>query len=377
WRYIYFAWEFPNTYYAKLNDEKFQPFGWNRRGWHYLRNFALVSTYGFLLPLFLLGQTGLDGWRGRLGRTIAVVTVLFLLPGLGWPFLLVERAGWEVGFSEPTWSVASRIGWLVAMCFFVVVIGLERSGSVPRILAWVLTLVTIFFAVFSGGDWMDGYRWLAMASVPMAILFSDAIRMIASKWSRRWVWLPLLATVLIANVVNATRLVSYPETSMYSVYRRVAYVHHLMDRLDIDYGTVMDVDMGANMWWGKSHIVDMAGLVDVSMGHHEWEKPFIKEYVYGQRQPEFAHVHSHWERKTGLSRHVEWKRYIEVPGYPVSRGSRHVGNLVRRDLFVRSSWEGTPRNVAFGQNSELVGWDVVVAEVAPGGLLELDVGFRR
>ena len=377
WRYIYFAWEFPNTYYAKLNDEKFQPFGWAHRGWQYLRNFALVSTYGFLAPLFLLGQTGLDGWRGRLGRIVVVVTLLLLLPGLGWPFLLAEHVGWDLGWSEPLWSVSSRIGWLVAVCFLVVVIGLERPGSVARTLAWAMTIVTIFFALFSGGDWMEGYRWLAMASVPMAILLADAIQLVALRWGRWWVCLPLIATVLIANVVNATRLVSFPDTSMYSVYRRVKYVHHLMERLDLDHATIMDVDMGANMWWGNNHIVDMAGLVDVPMGHHEWEKPFVKEYVYRQRQPEFAHVHSHWENKTGLSRHAEWRRYIEVPGYPVSTRSRHVGNLVRRDLFVRPNWEGTARNVTFGKNAELVGWDLVVPRVAPGGGLELDVGLRR
>src|SRR5690606_8095371 len=41
WRWSYFAWPLPNTYYAKIGEHRDpQPLHWSGRGWRYVRNWA-------------------------------------------------------------------------------------------------------------------------------------------------------------------------------------------------------------------------------------------------------------------------------------------------------------------------------------------------
>ena len=67
WAFATFAWEAPNTYFAKLHDGgRFAPWAWagnKARSWGYLRRCALWYGHGFLLWLYLFGQSGFKGWR--------------------------------------------------------------------------------------------------------------------------------------------------------------------------------------------------------------------------------------------------------------------------------------------------------------------------
>ena len=111
--------------------------------------------------------------------------------------------------------------------------------------------------------------------------------------------------------------------------------------------------MGAHMWWSGFDIVDLAGLVDVPMGHHSWEKPFIKEYIFKERNPEFAHVHGGWASRTKMKTHKEWRRYLQIDPYPTSRRYQHTGNHIRKDLIVAKTmeWHGGV------QSSLMDGWE--------------------
>ena len=89
WRWSYFGWEFPNTYYAKLDGTgKFLPWSWRLQGWKYLTGYALVSGTGFWFWLYILGQTGFTTWRRRVGVAASVVLLVLMLPGLEW----IERS---------------------------------------------------------------------------------------------------------------------------------------------------------------------------------------------------------------------------------------------------------------------------------------------
>ena len=49
WRYTYFAWEFPNTYYGKLERRPTFPlFDWTGKSWRYTRDFAFEMGWGLL-----------------------------------------------------------------------------------------------------------------------------------------------------------------------------------------------------------------------------------------------------------------------------------------------------------------------------------------
>lgn len=376
----YFAWPFPATYYAKLHDmDRFVPFDWDAFCWKYTRGWALRSAWGFLLPFAGPLLTGLRGPRAPVGYAVAGVLVAVLLPGLAWPQLLVT-------WSEPDALVQTRVLTLAAVAALLPLAGLGRPGDVERTLAWYLLAGAVFFALYAGGDWMSGWRWFATAQVPLAVLLPDFLaRGIEVLPRARRLLVGLLAgPVLIAGVVFAIQNLTAVETSPYDVYQRVRYMAAAQEKLHVDHVVNMEVDFGAQMWWAGDELIDMAGLNDIPIAIHDWEQPFMREYIFHERRPDFAHVHGNWRRKAGMHRQPAFRQqYVEIPGYPVSKRSFHVGNHVRKDLFVwgqadlqaRISDEGRSRTGRFGP-VRLVGLDLPAPRVAAGQTLFVQIAWE-
>jgi hypothetical protein len=386
WRYAYFAWEFPNTYYAKLGEqERFQPMEWDKRGWDYLRGWFLGHGRGFVAPLFLLGVTGVRSWRGRIGLGIALVTVILIALGISWPSELMKALewggdDWGKRWDEPDLLVRGRVVWLAALVLLVPAVAMDRDKDAPRVLAWLMGCTVLFFALYSGGDWMRGWRWVSMAIVPISVVLASGIHAVVeamdSPRARKWTTGLLLAILLIPDAIHAVMLVSMPVTTPYDVHRRVQYMQSVQDRMNIDNATIMDVDMGAHLWWFGPQIVDMAGLVDVPIGHNHYQLDFVDEYVYDTRNPTFAHVHASWASRTKLRHHDGWDNYVEVPAFPVSVFSVHEGNHVHRDHFVERA-DRSRSLVRFGSAVVLNRFNIPVKSVMPGGELFVELSWRR
>jgi hypothetical protein len=378
WRYAYFAWEFPNTYYAKLWEQKlFAPLDWDGKGWLYLRGYGLVSTVAFLLPVYALGQTGAAGKRRWIALALVGLTFVLMAPTLRFPAELPFYARPDLGDVYP--QVVA--GVLLALLALLPLAGIGRRGAVARALAWWMCGAAVFFALYSGGDWMKGHRWLSYCVVPMAVLLADGAYALHQALPvgrvQRWAPRAVIATALIASVVHLGLRLGMPETSPYDVKRRVMHMVDVQERLHLDRVSLLEVDMGAHMWWSGFGLVDMAGLVDVPMARSRYDKPYIRTYVYEERDPEFAHVHGGWATRTKLKTHREWSRYLSIPPYPISPWQTHPGAYIRKDLLIRKRWEGERgRRVVFGEDVELTGWQTPAPEVAPGGGLYVELAWK-
>lgn len=571
-RYTYFAWEFPNTYYAKKGHRVFEPFGWTRRGWRYLRDYSHELWQGYLLPVYLLAMTG----SSKAGRAICwglvcVLGIVLWMPApdfmghldvsehliritavsglftgitITWTVILLyyqkKKPSVELGYftlltvtsiilcalwwanglempklgswRAPGWWIETRVWTLVAIAGFAVLmttgLGQKRSwirwfilcvtlagvggaiggliggiwGAVTGVtagfalsllqllelkpqpgwrglgLCWGMAICSIFFSLYATGDWMRGFRWMAslvvtttplmaiglanlgdwlnkeldnkivynvgitlgvfamigsviigliwgvfsvtgvldlqfslwpidtvsaMLIVPLAIL-TGLLLGLKYPTNRQWRALGYAvvtggaAIVLVPQFHHLDWFTQRPETGPFSVRKRVNYNQYLMNRLHLHDASMMDVDMGATMYWSGFEIIDIAGLVDVSMGHHWMEKPFIREYILEEKKPSFAHVHGAWARTSKLPQHPEWRRdYIEVPGYPTSKRTVHPGNHIRRDLLMNDKWgQQQKRRVVFENGVMLMGWKTAGAQLSPGRKFFLEVALK-
>jgi len=142
---------------------------------------------------------------------------------------------------------------------------------------------------------------------------------------------------------------------------------------------LVDVDMGAHLWWAGPHadIVDMAGLVDVSVGVHRWEKPFVSEYIHRERRPDFMHAHGNWARRTKVRSVPEWRDFVEIPPYPSSRFRVHEGSFVRRTLLHDPVPLPDSRAVTFEGGVTLRRWGSPAPAQAPGGSLPIELSWER
>lgn len=379
YRYWVFAWPFPNTYYAKLaaGGEPFQPLNWGGQGWNYLRGWAYQTGWGALLPFLpFLALRGSQNKR-RAALVLTAVLLLLWIPGLHW---LRQLPISDLIPAEPEALVRLRVGVMLAMAIVLPFGFLGRPRAFDRTLAWSLVCIVWFFALYSGGDWMKGHRWLSLCVLPLAILFSDLVGQMSQlsipipwAWARTALW---SAPVLVGGVVQSQQVIFAPETSPFDVYRRVAYMQLAQERLHLDHVVNMEVDFGAQMWWTGDELLDMAGLNDTAIGHHTWEHPFIEEYILNERKPHFAHAHGGWKAKVGLGAHAGWRaQYVQIPHYPVGRRHFHVGNHVRRDTFMLLDWPHQTLDIHFSSVVRLRGLYLPQSQVAAGETLYLEVGW--
>lgn len=385
-RYQYFGWAFPNTYYAKLGHKDFRPFSWSFRGWTYTRKWGWELWQMFFLPIYALAMTGLDKRRWIAWGVALVGLALVMYPG---PDSWAQSALWPP-IAPPSWWVQARVWGIVALMVALPLTALGRPAAAGRMLCWGSACITLFFAVYSTGDWMNGFRWFSLLAVPASVLFAIGVAELADlvQTTARSIDRPRLAvlgvilmgcgTVLATppNVMHLDWFYGKRETGPFKVRMRVAYNTYLYRRLHLERPTVYDVDMGANMYWGQYDIVDMAGLVDVSMGHHHFERPFMQEYLWEERKPDLAHVHGGWARTSKIPSFPEWQeRYIEAPGYPSSKKRVHIGNHVLRAHLMDEQWTGPEGvDVPFEDGLTLHGLLAPSPTTSPGSQLYVELG---
>jgi hypothetical protein len=453
WRYNYFAFAFPNTYYAKKGNpsKAFQPWAWGGKGWRYVRDWAESYAHAWLMPVYVVAATGLRGWRIALAVGAVVALGLALLP----PMPPEWRDTWLGPVYVPRWWDDVRVVVVVGFGALLVLAPIGRRGGRALALSAALSGVAIFFAIYAGGDWMAAFRWMASLAVPQAVFLAAGVGTLADAAARAvdarsrvvglgafgvvglvvlavgiglvvppvgelggWLdlrpvdaattlgaglvllvgaalaalrggrgWGPAgwgLAIALVGAVVlpaahHLDRFIQKPTTSPFTVKKRADYVRSVADDLHLtERPVILDVDMGAIMYWSGGELSDIAGLVDVSMAHHWFEPAFLDEYLHGERNPHFAHVHGGWARTSGIDRRPWWKPgYVELPAYRSGKKRTHGGNHLRRDLVVAADWparDGLPAD--FGGGISLVGLAAPAGQVAPGGALFVEIAWR-
>lgn len=382
-RYDYFAYAFPATYYAKIGEDPFRPFLWHGGSWAYLRNYGDDMGRFWLLPVFFAGVAGLKGKRAWVvGAASLAVAVVLLYPGVE-PFF---RWGWLDRAPLPAGWVQLRIATLVAVVLAVSGAGIGAEGWRTRLLAWGTLAIGLLFCLRSGGDWMRGYRWLSLVSVPAAVLFAlgvsdvfDRLRTLGRTGTG--VGGALVTLLVLAEVgPQASYLVHYePETTPFSVRKRVRHYTWAAKKLHLDYVDVLDHDMGAMLFWGRDLgiVRDSRGLIDIPFALHRMSAPFIDEYAYREYSFDFAHAHA--STGSAVRRQVQkWRDlYIEMPGY--GNNNLHVANYVKKSHLI-DRWTGPSDRAALfaggGRRAILHGLSIPAPEVSPGSWLYLELGLQ-
>ncbi|MEZ4323298.1 MAG: hypothetical protein R3F61_37890 [Myxococcota bacterium] len=319
-RWAYFAWPLPNTYYAKLGVPV-ERLRFGSRGWGQLFDWSRSTGMGPLLAVFAAGVGG-RVLAGLVALGVAVGALA--LPDLG------------------------RIAVLLALGLVAPM--LLRGAPVLRIAAQ-LVVVGLAFGVYAGGDWMRGFRWMSLVMGPLAVLFavglavwSDAV----ARWSGEreitgWVaGVGLLGGLAFVNVPLTQRFAADPVDYPEMIARRLRYTNAVADLRGIDrrFVSTLEMDMGAHMLWSRYALVDLAGLIDIPIARHTFvDREFLRAYVLEERRPDFAHLHRHWANVSGLTRMPEWSRdYVQLPPYD-DGGRPHDGVWIRREHVMRAARE--------------------------------------
>lgn len=382
-RYDWFAYAFPATYYAKIGDAEAQPFAWNARSWTYLRDWSAETGRTWFLPVLLAGVVGLRGWRGWAVLAASIWLGAFLLypgvePFVGW--------GWiPAKLKLPDWWVGVRVSSLALVALAAPLLGAGQPGWRARGLLWSLGAFAVFFSVYSSGDWMRGYRWMSLAAVPGALLLAAGCVEVAQavgRFGAHRAWAvgggvlgaALAVGAIVPHVFYQARYV--PETSPWSVDKRVRHYRWAMQQLQLEHADILDHDMGAMLYWGTDLgiVRDSRGLADIAFALYGRDRNFVREYAWEEYPFDLAHGHASTQYAV-RTQGREWTQdYVEFPGY--GGAGLHTGNYVRRSLLVGPDWStGLERAARFADRVVLHGLDVPAPEVAPGSWLYVEFGL--
>ncbi len=391
----YFAWPLPSTFYAKTATRETwsNMHKWYGRGWKQVSTYSQVTWTGFLLPLFVFAMAGTKGKRAAwaLG-IIAIGTAMLMVPG---PESIRDSWFWPhlIAMDNPDTFIPwlrFRVGVLILFLVGVPFMVVGRPGWRARLLIYTMALTSLFFQVFADGDWMKGLRWFSMLAPTQAILLcigiDEVARFVARKLEQpRWGTAGWLVTSLLVclwvppNLNFSIWFENFPDDWPGMIHQRVKHKEKLARKVFLDEQVrTLDMDMGAHMYWSDMEMIDMAGLINTPVAHHTyWDRPFIEEYIFGEKNPHFAHVHLRWAGISKFQSYPHWQdTYILYKGY--RQGDYwHGGMWARKDMFVKPDWDGPEdRTVLFGDGIELVGWDIPSPEVGRGRALFVETAWR-
>ncbi len=366
-RYFAFAAELPATAYAKVDD---RPLLWSfhAKGWQYLRRFAVQAGFVVWLPamFFALGGAARDDGP-RSSRIAAAVASGLLVLGF--------VARWLGVLSDD----ASVLACMVVGAG-VTALGLGQGGIRSTLTA--VSALGVLFALFADGDWMRGWRWFSLISVPIAYAFAATVEHILRALPRPTG--PALAAVLLGGftghqLYDLAWVADGPATSPWTIRRRVEHYLDVADTLQLRRRPlVIDQDLGANLWWGGPHydVRDAKGLTDLPFALHR-PRPLAADALLFHdafELPTFVHLHVVTKR-TLQARPWFRERYVEVPGYANANGSEHDGQFVRRDVILEGEWKGKRRPLHF-EGVQVLGWQTRSPEVSAGTGLYFEIAVE-
>ncbi|MCC6159857.1 MAG: hypothetical protein IT350_17525 [Deltaproteobacteria bacterium] len=314
WRWRYFAWPFPNTFYGKVADDAVASLWSTRsRGWGYLLGY--LREYGYVAAVFAapLAAVSRRHWRAAAIVVPALAFTLF--------FPIYARGDWM-----REWRFCSIVtALLVPAC----VIGVANAADWA---AWIASKLA------RGRFPADGA--LTTAFVGLAAV-GGAVALFAGQFepSRKHVegW------------------VEKPQVNTFKLARRGKYFREIADRLDLRPGSVADTDMGGIGAKSGMVIRDVGRLCDVPFGVNQWDEKFVDDYIFAQTRPDIIHARDAWGRSSHLTTNPKLDRdYIRLPEERILGTERLNGNFIRKDLFVMDRAErDTARSVEFSAGIRL------------------------
>lgn len=342
----YFAQELPATYHAKLGNSRLRPLDGNSRGWTQLLAFASDTWTVLFVPVMVVGASG-AAWRRWIPAALSVLVLLV------------------------AWLITAPVP-LIALFLALPLLALGRK--LPIGIASSLLLVALAFHIGAGGDWMRGYRWLSLATVPGAMLVGVGIAELAERFEPLRIGAPVLAALFaVPQLVYLRTYDQNPEVAPPSVERRLRHWIEVGRRLHIEHRLrIVDHDMGGNLYYGGeiAEFRDAKGLVDLPFAFWGRERTVVAHELFEDRPFDFAHAHA----STGVVTRPQpafRQGYVEIEPY----GRGHGGQFVRRSLIFDSGWDGPAVPVTFDGGVELLGLSVPSPEVGPGSGVFVELGL--
>ncbi len=297
----------------------------------------------------------------------------------------IHSSGWEyllAGLRD------QNLRWLLPAAALLTLLWVNRRRSAGVSLLLLFALVSAFYTIYVGGDWMLQYRFLTPLLAISYLIVGGALLLTveALTASERGRTLRAAAAGILTAVTTGITLlparalidgpVKPPSVSFARIAERGVRFAALAKELRIHDASLMDPDLGGTSYASGLRMIDLAGLADVHIARHDFDPRYFGWYVFNEQRPTFIHTHCNWSLRSQLHQYLDlrldylplWERPCDSSCCPGTLD----GEYLRREILVDESPRiEQPLEVTFEGGPTLVGCRLEPRMVQPGGAVHL------
>lgn len=226
---------------------------------------------------------------------------------------------------------------------------LTKPGQHAVVLSGLFAIYSLFFAAWSGGDWMMGFRFLSTFYPLLAVLGTCGLAYSLTRLGplHRSVRLPVGAVGAVLLVLQfhqgfrqSRAALEQPTIPMDVPMEMARSIRIYADHLGLAYCSVFMPDLGGSSWFGYGNdleVLDLAGLANRFTGLFG-QPSALQEYVVDLATPDFVEAHGDWSIRAQLHRSDQFLRDYrpiwEAPELEIQARGPSFGGM-RKGLYVR------------------------------------------
>ncbi len=240
---------------------------------------------------------------------------------------------------------------LALLCFgisYLFLVGRKKSTVIFLLPLLACTWISYCLLPF---DWMGEYRFatpfflllpLVLFSLPAEILQASSL----VPRLQHYVFIVLAVLVLSqatkGYIPRSIHFANRPTVSFAGIARRMgARFNQYADELDLSEATFLTPDLGGSLYYSKHRVYDLAGLCDRKFAQFikDEDKAALCDYVLGEIQPTFIHIHDSWSIKSGFFRDERFRKLYAPIREEVSHCAeeRGIHGIYSGDYVLRSA----------------------------------------
>ena len=277
----------------------------------------------------------------------------------------------------------------------------SKKGWRPALFLLLCLGFSLFFPIYSQGDWMFGFRFCTLAAPLIILLFVLGVNGIINiiRYPMRqnafvagpWFGLIVGAVFCLAafgflykpSMKQIKAYVKTPPARVWGIQRRAEYFKDQMRKVRLkNYeSTLIEIDMGGMSLFSRMRIIDVGRICDVAVAHafkgKTDRKKFAQEYILNEHTPDFAHLRRWWGQSTTLPGNPHFQRdYFYLPDDRLF-GPDKSGNYVRKALFLFDEAPKDMEPVHFDAGFSLLSAKSAPPIVKPGHPLWLRMYWQK
>ena len=184
------------------------------------------------------------------------------------------------------------VRWMLASFSFMVIPMVLMSRPFGwSLVGWIAAAVLMgqfAFLIYSGGDWMRGFRFIApmLPALAFLVVYSNS-KLAARKTQIHWLTVAAIPLLVLGLSRQMIAFEVNPSVPITRVAAQGITIADMANRLGVEKPKVAHHDAGGISYSARLELVDLAGLADKYIAQNKYDPAIMQQYLLVERKPDF------------------------------------------------------------------------------------------